>query len=121
MKLNQLIMFFKKEVNRFLEFHGLVDYEIYFEKEEDITNRASCSVQSPNRIATFRYEENWLKETNDLNDISKTCYHEVLELLFSKLRDFAVNREITVTQREVDDEVHKIIRILENKYFEKIN
>ena len=120
MTLKQKIKFFKKEVNRFLEFHGLIDYDVYFDKEGEIENKASCTAQNPNRIATFRYEEGWLKEENDLSEISRTCYHEVLELLLSNLRELASDREIVVNKREVDNEVHKIIRILENKYYDKI-
>lgn len=125
MSLQSKIKFFKQEVKRYIDLFGLYDWELYFDKEKSPDCRASCIVDSnpqgeASRIVTICYDEDWLKEENDLKQISKTAYHEVNELLLSKLREFSTNREIYVSHREVDDEVHRIIRIFENRIFDKI-
>jgi hypothetical protein len=119
MTLKQKIDYFIKEATRFIELHGLHNYCVYFEEEtENLDCRANCEMPDSNRQLTIGYSTSWLKKENDLTEISKVAYHEVLELLFSKLREMASNRLIIV---QVDDEIHKLIRLMENLYFDKLS
>jgi len=50
-------------------------------------------------------------------EIRRCAFHEVCELLLGNLRDIAGSRFIL--EREIDEQVHIIIRTLENVIFEK--
>jgi len=111
------IEFFKNEVNSFIDFFGLNDWEIYIEDDDDdsILGVLECDGMDSNRLATIRYSNDWIssKETTKY-DISKTAFHEVMELLLIKLRSYSNNTELLVSEREIDEEVHRIIRTFEN-------
>lgn len=114
----QKIKFFEKEVLRFINIFGLNDWEIYIEEEDDdadIKGLLICDDMSSNRIATIRYSIYWING-QDLTDeeITKTAFHEVMELLLTKLRGYSNNKEILISEREVDEEIHRIIRTMEN-------
>jgi len=126
MTLNKKINFFKNETRRFMDFFGLHNWDITFAIEEDSDNEASCWSSSiedlnSNRTITIAYEVEWLKQENNLKVISKTAFHEVMEIMLMKLRLFAENKTLLVTEREIDDEVHNIIRIFENRIFDKLS
>jgi hypothetical protein len=126
MTLKTKIKFFKEEVNYWIDYFGFYDWELDFEEETDENNRASLATGSNNkefdsdRIATIFYEKGWLKEENNKKQIAKISFHEVIELMLSKLRDFSINRSTYISEREVDDEIHRIVKIMENKVFDKL-
>jgi hypothetical protein len=120
MTLKQKIKFFITEVNKFMQIHSLLNYEVFFDESDNPDCRASCDMPDSNRQTTICYNKEWLLLENDLNEISKTAYHETLELLLSKLRLIATDRSIYYSAVQVDDEIHRIIRLLENIYFDKI-
>jgi hypothetical protein len=123
MKLADKIKFFKKEVLHYLEFFNLLDWELIFESSEDEDCRGSCEIMGEldDRMARIAYNETWLEETSCLKEISQVAFHEVLELKFSRLRFFAVNRVLNISEWMIDEEVHSFIRLFENKVFNKIN
>ena len=49
-------------------------------------------------------------------NIRKCGYHEATELLLSKINDLVRSRN--VTDRQIEEEIHRLIRILENTHWE---
>jgi hypothetical protein len=120
MTLKQKINFFKSEAKRFIAIHGLINYAVFFDSDENPECRASCEMPDSNRQLTIGYNETWLRQTDDCDEISKTAYHEVIELLLAKLRLMASEKESYYSNVMIDEEIHRIIRLLENIYFDKI-
>ena len=123
MTTDQKIKYFVSECQRFIDFFGLYEWQIYFDQHEDDTARAMCSTigitdnESGNGLTTcLSYSMAWIIEAKK-DEISICAFHEVMELMLSQLRDFAVNSEFIITQREIDDEVHRVIRRFENKIY----
>jgi hypothetical protein len=127
MNLKSKIKFFKDASNWFISYFGLYDWEVNFRKDENPNNRASCTTNrisnnevSTARMSTLSYEENWLKQEDNLKEIAKACFHEVMELNFSKLKNFAYLKDTHISEREIDDEIHRIIKLFENRVFDKL-
>ena len=116
----QKINFFKKEVKKFIELHGLVSYDVYIAETHNEECEACCDLPDSNRKLAIRYNTTWLKEENNLKNISLTAYHEVLELFFISIREMASERHLFFSNVQVDNEIHKLIRTMENVYFNLI-
>lgn len=116
----QKINFFKKVSQKFISYFGLYNWETYFKKETEIDNRASCETQIDAKIAKIFYDEDYLKEEQDLDEIAKTSFHEIMEIILSELREMASNRDTNYTEREIEEKTHTIIKIFENRVFDKI-
>jgi hypothetical protein len=122
------INLFKSEFNRFVDYFGIYDYEIYFEENKKIKEyKAYIEVEhlisnkeSNGQIVLIFYTTFWIIDKNTKDDeIKKVAFHEFLELLLIKLRDYAVNTSVVISEREIDVEVHRIIRILENTIYKR--
>lgn len=112
---------FKDEVNHWLDFFGMKDWEVCFTLKESENHRAQVWFNVSGRIATFVLIKEWHEEilgniTNE--DIRIVAFHEVCELLLGPIRDIAMSR----ASFEVDctTEIHRVIRILENTLYKKI-
>jgi hypothetical protein len=123
----QKISFFKAEVKRFIKYFGLYDYEIIFDEQKNEDARATTYFyyyDDRNNADAQNVDVCWSKEWIESNltkkEISKTAFHEVLEIMLYKLQELARCRNIIVTKLEVKQEKHRIIRILENTIFEII-
>lgn len=123
MKKKAKVALFKKYTQEAINCLGQHDKQFEISGIKTATYRACCKWHSletypdgdPRQIDII-YNKEWLfdKDTNK-KDIRKVAYHEILESMFSKLRDFGVNTDLTISSREVDSEIHKFIRIFENK------
>ena len=121
--LKKNIKYFKECVDEFIDYLGLHSYQYVIEPQNKSSARASCYYHSlyhhpeeSSRIYTICYTTTWLSDPDTTKkDIRASAYHEVMESLFSNLREYSTNTTHIVTEREVDNEVHEIIRLLENK------
>jgi hypothetical protein len=120
----QKIKYFISECKRFVDFFGLHDWQIYYEPhDEDEGARAMCTTDAMTNlgggmIARLSWSVEWIKDKGtDKRELSVCAFHEVLELMLSLIRDYATNKNINVSQREVDNEIHRLIRRFENKVF----
>ena len=126
MNKKQKIDFFKKEVNRFIKFFGLLDYEIVFSEDGDNSFRGVCqwhswdSEDADAQNIVIYYSRQWINDNISKSDISKVAFHEVMEILFHKLFEMAIQKDIYISEREIRTERHRIIRILENTIWGKI-
>lgn len=122
------INFFKSEVARFQKEFNLLDWDIIIKEDPDKNGKNEASVDwypttaenGGGRSATIFYDKTWIENVVNFRDISSTVLHEILEIRLSRLRDFSRNNTIYISPREVDDEVHSIIRVFENKWYPKI-
>lgn len=112
---------FRKEALRWLDRFGMKDWSVYFEQKELKGVRAECSFNCVGGIATLSLGTEW----NELNDefvtdkiIQRTAFHEVCELLLARLNDMTSQR-FNLNEGDVEEEIHRIIRILENILWNK--
>ncbi len=109
---------FCNEVRKFIDIFGLVGWEVNFEHKRYLsTELAVCITDQQGRTCTISLSPTWvgLKPT-DL-EVRKSAFHEVCELLLSRLNTFAKDR--FVQESQIDEESHNIIRILERVLWEK--
>lgn len=107
---------FKKECEKWIEIFGLKGWRIEFYHESDMKDaRASTSYDVINRTATLYLNIEWKGEniTNCLVKVS--AFHEVCEVLLCNIRALANYR--FSTKDEISEELHRVIRILENCVF----
>ena len=113
---------FQDQVIKWLEYFGLKGWQVHFiHKKTDA--RAKLIFNCVGRIATFILSADWSKIDDDGiqitdHDIRKCAFHEVCELLLGRLNDMAKQR-FNLDELDVDEELHHIIRTLENVIFEK--
>ena len=117
---NRRVKLFQDSIKKYIDYFGLIDYELFFDEQHNIENQASVywRSNSGDQNVTVTHTVEWLKnsETKD-NEIIKCAFHEVMEILLSHLSDFGTDRERNITEREIITEVHRIIRVMENKVF----
>ena len=117
------IKHFKKSVNEAIEFFGLYSYSFTIMEQMKPEARASNYYHSISddpdssaRLFTICYSLHWINdEDTTLDEIRNTAFHEVFETMFYRLRDYSLANKLTISEREVDDQIHKIIRTFENK------
>jgi hypothetical protein len=128
MTTQQKIQFFTNEVQYYIEYFGLIDWKLFVneinkeevEKEKELC--ATCYVgEIENRHVVISYNKEWINEENCLQTISQVAFHEVMELMLSRLNAFSNSREFYIPESIIIEEIHKIIRTLENKVFKLIN
>lgn len=125
---NRRINLFKSSFQKFIDYFGVYDYAIHFFEDEDTeeysayvkTRGKMSNSEGEGQVASVFYSKTWIEGKNLKNDeIKKVAFHEFLELLLLKLRDYAMNNTIVISDREIDNEVHRIIRIFENTIYER--
>jgi len=104
---------FKKEFLKWFNVFGLKDWKIYFFHDQiDETSYANITYNVAGRVATVRFN---LEHNGRYNNIKETAFHEVCELLLGKL--VAVAEYRYVTENEITEATHDIIRRLEKVIF----
>ena len=114
--------YFEKQVNKWIDFFDLRSFEVYIFEENNQDNKATCyqnSIDVGGQIASIVYNKEWIGKA-DRPEISKVAFHEVMELLLFELRLMSGNHDLHISKREVDKEIHRVIRILESKIYDKI-
>jgi len=117
------VKLFKDSITKYIDFFSLHEWEIYFEEDDEKGTIASTRWHEMNgaQNVIFSWGKDWIEDkTTTKEEIYKASFHEVLELLLAKLRDFSSNTTKKISKREVDTEVHRVIRIMENKVFKLI-
>lgn len=126
MTTDQKIKYFVSECDRFIDFFGLHEWQVFYDAHgHEIGARAMCTTSGiidnasgDGMQAALSYDIGWLSDKRiDKREISICAFHEVLELMLCKLRDYAYNQTMIIHEREIDDEVHRIIRRFENKIY----
>lgn len=105
---------FKAECEKWIEYFGLKDWEIYIYRK-DMEARADVLFNMSSRMANICLS-NETSHTPDKYEIRRCGFHEVCELLLAPLSD--VSQEY-ISRTEHDRRIHNIIRRLENTIFEE--
>jgi len=110
---NHHLELFKKEANYWLNYFSLLDFDVQIKISE---NNEECLafviVSHSNKIASLKISKFW----DELNDdkVRETAFHEVCEILLSRLRSLACG---TFSDEAVDETCHSIIGRLQNSVF----
>jgi hypothetical protein len=115
------IELFTNTIYKYLDYFGLKNFRIDIEKGSNDCY-GECNYHITSKTATIKYGISLIENQNiNDNQIKKTAFHEVMELLLSKLSILSYNISYPRTENEVDEEVHNIIRTMENTVFNDIN
>lgn len=111
---------FKKESLKYIDLLGLREYDILFKHVTLQDSLAGCDVYWQSRHAILYLGKDWNDTNFDLTDqeIKRTAFHEVLEILLMPIRDYANKRNCT--PELVDCEIHRIIQTLLNTFHDKV-
>ncbi len=112
---------FKKEAKDYLKFFGLTDWYVYFAHEDVVGHdeaAAMFEMDFSNRVANLTLIKTWeTKPTPEM--LRRAAFHEVIHVLFSRLHALAGHRE--TSEQAIENEIHAIIRRLENSVFERMD
>lgn len=114
---------FKSECEKWIEIMGLLGHRFYFMHNDDNNDALAWCVYPDNhedRAFTLGLTKTLRKDRiNDFSllDIKRSAFHEVMEAFLYRIRNLSMCRFIS--PEEVDDEVHNIIRTLENVLYPK--
>jgi hypothetical protein len=104
---------FKKEFEKWVQYFGLLDFDIQIKISDKNDNTlAVTTVLHQDKIALISITNMW----DELNDykIKETAFHEVMEVLLSRLRNMACG---TFSDEAVNETTHSIIARLQNSIF----
>lgn len=108
---------FKHEAKKWVNAFGLREYELHFKHEEIDESLAQCGVNEQARLSMIYLNKDWSGEVPLNNtEVKKAACHEVLELLLCRLRAYADIKN--GTPELVDGEVHRIIQVLLNNFYD---
>jgi len=109
---------FKDEFMYWVGVYGLKGWELHFVFDDDENSdcRAQIARDHNGRIAVVMLTKKWVGEEPTDRNVRKCGYHEASELLLSKLNDIC--RARTFSDNQIEEEIHNIIRILENQHWQ---
>jgi len=107
---------FQRECARWLKKFGLVGWECnYDHNDSEPEARATCEYNTSARLCVLTLSLTWdIPPTED--NIWRMAFHEVEELFLGRLVELAENR-YSVTEVDIEEATHSIIRTLETIIF----
>lgn len=112
----ELFNVFREEVRRWLHYFGIKEYRVEFEHISMKSVRADVIFDMWGKTAIIRLNKNWGKDEPTEHLVRKSAFHEVCELMISKIHNMLLHKA-TYVQDDVEEEIHRLIRILENTVF----
>lgn len=107
---------YQEECEYWLKYFGITEYEVFYEQEEDANYRAMCSgAQRESKILSFSIATEWTNCNPTDRRIRMVAFHEVCEALLMRFFILAIER--TVSEKDLIEENHTVIRRLENSVF----
>ena len=110
---------FQKECEKWIEIFGLKGWEVCFEHEEEKNKLATINYDVVGRLAIFTLSTYW-KRTISNYELKRSGFHEVCELLLGRL-NIMITQRYDLNEQEQEEEIHAIVRTLENVMFKKKN
>lgn len=108
---------FKSTCKKWVERFGLKGWEICYQHVKLRDDRtAECSYDMIGRTASLALSTEIDDDTYGHRSVCRDAFHEVGELLLVRIRVLARRRY--ATEDDIDEEVHGIIRTLENVLFD---
>jgi len=120
MKKQDPFKYFKQQVQYWVKFFGLYNWDVNIHKDEDAVqdSLAYTATIVDNKRADIYLVLDWDGAEMTRYEL-KTAFHEVLEVMLAEIRYLAGKRDIRF--EEIDSTIHNIIRILTAKIFEGEN
>lgn len=109
---------FKDEFQYWCEVYGLKGWEVtfWFTEVED-GSRAQCHTDQTGRVIVAVLGKKWQATEPTEYEVRRSAFHEASELFLAKINDIA--RARTITAPAIEEEIHNIIRTLENILWER--
>ena len=109
---------FKAEAQKWIDLFGLKDWDVTFDFSHLENSSAECFVNWHAKCALITLGQFPRGEVTQ-DDVRRSAFHEVCELLLSDMEFTALNEEIPHSERKLMTEVarHAVIRRLENSVF----
>lgn len=116
---HQQFEIFKESVNQWLNFFGILSWEVYFgHSDKHLENRATTEAELGSRLVKFTLTKSkWPYAPTD-DEIRRLAFHEVCELLLIPLTNYADERKPV---GDLNDITHQVIRTLENCIYDKLD
>lgn len=110
---------FKAEFIHWANRLGLFDYEITFFFKEDEKDRAFVIGNLESRAVQVTLSTIWKNYTpaDKERDLCHVAFHECMEVFLYNLSGFARMDAAKTTRCEINTEIHRVIRTLENVWF----
>jgi hypothetical protein len=110
---------YKKEVKKWIKIFGLYGWTIKYIHDQPILGDGLAGVlpDLDARTVVFILNEDWVIPPKK-KDIKLVAFHEVMELLLFRLNTLAKARYMQ-SEYDIDEEIHNIIKIFENRIFKK--
>ncbi len=105
---------FKKEVEYWIQYFGMIDWELHIENTEEEDALGTCYGSIEHKLAGINLSSVWDEEPTEIR-IKQIAFHEVTELFLYPLRMIMYER--IVTEKEIENAIHTVIRTLENTVF----
>ncbi len=105
---------FQDEFNYWVNVYGLRGWEFHFVFDEKTGEDARAQIFRDHdaRITIVMLATKWQGSEPTEYNIRKCGFHEATELLLSKIND--LTRKRSVSDEQIEEEIHNLIRILEN-------
>lgn len=105
---------FQDEFNYWVNVYGLRGWEFHFVFDEKTGEDARAQIFRDHdaRITIVMLATKWQGSEPTEYNIRKCGFHEATELLLSKIND--LTRKRSVSDDQIEEEIHNLIRILEN-------
>ena len=110
---------FQDEAQYWIERFGLKNWRIVFTHEKwdhEESSYANYGYNAEDRNVTINLEPDWQDEKVTEYQLRRSAFHEVVHVLLCRLRYLALCR--TLGRLEIDEELHTVIRIMENAVWE---
>lgn len=113
---------FKTECEKWIDRFNLRSWAIYYRHENHEKNTdwvAWRSFDLTGRIATLGLSLDWSNKKPDENEVRKSAFHEVCELLLARLEAEALVDTCMTQKNDIEEQKHAIIRRLEYGVWEQ--
>ena len=107
---------FKDEFMRWVDILGMKGWEFIFKHIELVDARAQVMPGQRGRVVVICLNTIWEGQEATEYELRRTGFHEAVELFLSKITQLAHER--SVTEADIEEETHNIIRTLENVIWE---
>lgn len=113
---------FKTECQKWIDYFGLKNWQVYYRHTKIEGARAQASFNCVGGIVTLTLNTDWNELSRDFvcdENVRKSAFHEVCEIMFGRMDDM-VGQRFGLIEEDVTEEIHRLIRILENTIFKDV-
>lgn len=108
---------FKAECRRWVEIYGLKGWQLYFLHEERDGKIGGCDASLNGKNANIILGKKCIQKFYSTEEIKRTAFHEVTELLMCPVDANARYR--WAAECDIEEAIHSVIRTLENVLYPK--